>query len=330
MMMMSRYDIPWKWIALTSLFLLALCIVQRRRHRLWETMRHVMAADAAVVPGAGRLESERRNPDPYHDPDNRVAAGLRPPPNLDPETFRQAQRFIDVGGHAYSRDFIEGFCYFGDRRQPAPVVTLRWLKEAETFVGTLDAHHLKPNFAYQVKLLGDPDDFDAFENIGYLGRWGLPGDETNVSDRDYARFPDKHRAESYLLFDFFVTDEHGSATKTLYADSSLHVLFHAVRQRRPRLRDSAPLTVTTRNPGGGVYANPDAVFGEETLFAEAESGSASGNRRPPIGRAFLASGSYRAHLALTEESFHWYGDGGQWATVLSTPVEFTVTHERQR
>ncbi len=327
---MLSYGIPWKWIAIVSLSLLALCVAQRRADRLRRALQRlslIPPAGIGVVPGAGRTASESRYPEQYQ-PDNRATAVLRPPSAIDPVEFRQIQRFIDVGGRAYSRDFIKDFSYHGNGSFAAPVVTLSWLKRAETFVGELDAVHLKPNFVYQVKLIGEQEDFTAFERIGYLGRWGLPGDDTNVSDRQYARYPDKQRAESYLLFDFFVTDEHGAATKTLYADSSLHVLFHADRQRPPRRRDSAPLTVSTRDPGGGVYANPYAVFDDETVFAETESGSASGNRRPPMGKAFLPPGIYRAQLALTEESFHWYGDGGQWATVLSVPVVFEVVEHR--
>ncbi len=90
---------------------------------------------------------------------------------------------------------------------------MEYLKKAETFVGRITAKGLKPNFAYQVKLKGVPKYRDSFERIGYLGRWRLPNRGPNCSDREYAAYENKSEARSYLFFDFFVTDEHGNATK---------------------------------------------------------------------------------------------------------------------
>ena len=84
---------------------------------------------------------------------------------------------------------------------------------------------LKPNFAYQVKLVGKPtkvwgaggDDW-ANEQIGYAGRWWRrqpnPG---NANDADYEAHKDdpSYIYEGYLLFDFFVTNEQGSANVNL-------------------------------------------------------------------------------------------------------------------
>lgn len=233
------------------------------------------------------------------------------------------ERYLDVGGRAYSRDFIQGFSY--TESDKAPRVRVEYLKQAETLVGRIVGRGLKPNFAYQVKLRGMYEtDRAAFERIGRTGRWRLPGRGTNYLDRIYEAYKDKHLVEAYLLFDFFVTDPEGNVDKTFYADSTLHVLWNANYQRAPKMTDTRPFIAYRDRANPALYANPDPDLSPQRIFAESEQHSLAPNNRKAVNEAFLPAGKYTAELVLTEESFHTYADGGFWPTVMRAPVEFEV------
>ncbi|KKK57897.1 hypothetical protein LCGC14_3049870 [marine sediment metagenome] len=75
-------------------------------------------------------------------------------------------RWLDVADQAYSQDFQDSYDY----TQADVEVTYR--SKRGIFQGTLNAGSLKPNFAYQLKLVGYPDiDWGANERIGLAGRW---------------------------------------------------------------------------------------------------------------------------------------------------------------
>lgn len=271
-------------------------------------------------PSAGLDWSVRRYPAQYGDPANRAAAAFA---GLDD---RENERFLDIGGRAYSRAFLERFSYTEPGKTPD--VRVEYLRRAEAFAGRIVGSGLKPNFAYQVKLRGVYSaDRDAFERIGRLGRWRLPGTGTNFPDAAYEAFPAKEKAESYLLFDFLVTDPDGRAEKTFYADSSLHVLWSVNHQRNPRSFDGCRREHARESSDPGLYANPRPELSAQELFAESEQHSMSPENRPPVNEAFLPPGRYRAELVLTEESFHGFGDSGFWATVMVAPVEFEVIEQ---
>ncbi len=231
------------------------------------------------------------------------------------------QRWCDIAGNFYSTRLIREFSYVNPGSN-GPSVRVRVAPEGPTLKGRLEARGLKPNFAYQIKLRGLPDDdFEAFERIGYIGRWRLPGRGTNYTDNDYRAYPDKQKVEAYILFDFFVTDGRGNAIRDFELDSSLHVLWNGSRQAgTPDADDLIPVLVEANDPE--KYAVPRRKLSVEFIWAERElcryTSASDVIRLPP--------GKYRAELVLTEESFHSpYNDGGYWATVLSCPVEFTIT-----
>ncbi len=270
-----------------------------------------------LVPGRGLAWSKARYPE-QHEPSNLAAGRLH---GLDD---RENERFLDVANRAYSREFVTGFSY----TEPAlarPEVTVTFCRRAETFAGRLVARGLKPHFAYQLKLRGDHEaDPVAFARIGRLGRWRRRGSLlTNFTDQDFAAAADKSLFESYVLFDFFVTDHQGAAEKDFYLDSTLHVLFNYPWQAVPGDSDSRPVTVRFTNTAARIYANPRPAVAPQGVFAQTEAGF-NGQVRPGIGEAFLPPGAYRARLALVEESFHSYGDGGYWATVMECDVAFEV------
>jgi hypothetical protein len=272
------------------------------------------------APSSGLAWSRARYPVQY-EAANLKRATLRGLADTDDE-----ERFLDVSGRAYSRVILAGFSYTGEHGS-SPEVVVDYLRRAETFVGKLTATGLKPNFAYQLKLVGHyADDPVGFEQIGYLGRWRLPGRATNVADADYEAYPEKEKATAYLFFDFFVTDAQGRAEHWFYADSSLHVLWNASVQRTPSAVDGAQTPVFRRGSDAAIYANPRVDLRVQRIYAESEQ-HAQGERdhRPPIGRALLPPHRYVADLVLTEESFHGWGDGGSWATVMAGPVAFEVS-----
>ena len=232
------------------------------------------------------------------------------------------QRWRDVGDNDYSEAFREAFSYshVGD---DGPQVLLRFDATGPTLRGRLEAHRLKPNFAYQIKLLGDWADPRSAEAIGYAGRWRLPGGGTNFSDDEYRQWPQREEVEAYLFFDYFVTDGDGNAVRNLALDSSLHVLWQHERQwPTPILSDLLTVTVDAGNPA--IYAMTSTGPTQESLWAERESQRYQ-SADQVIG---LPPGDYRAKLVLTEESFHSYDEaGGYWATVMSADIHFVITTE---
>ena len=277
---------------------------------------------------------------PLRFPERRPSSGLAWSKAQYPEQYRagnvcsaefvgiadlENERFFDVACGAYSKSFLTTFSYT-DPSAARPKVWVDYLRRAETFVGTLTAKGLKPNFAYQLKLRGVFSDRPAFERIGKLGRWRLPEDPEHggSTNEQYERLTDKSQAHSYLTFDFFVTDPDGNAQREFYADSSLHVLWNTA-QSHPGAWHSQIVEVRREQSDPDDYANPRPDFSSIGVFAESEhlpNGIRTG--RPNIGEAFLPPGTYNAEFVLTEESFHGYGDGGFWTTVMRTPVRFEV------
>jgi hypothetical protein len=288
--------------------------------------------DEAAVASVPELEYE---PEPPPRPLRR----LRPPPPppadftnpgpgmatvaLVPTGLSAPQRWADVAGNEYEAVWREAFSY-GNAR-----VRVAYAQRGATFDGAIMARGLKPNFAYQIKLVGDRADTWSFETIGYLGRWLIdPANttRTNFRDMEYRRRKDDPglEIEAYILFDYFVTDHEGNATKSFSLDSSYHVLWSRTlnRKRRPRREDSQ-VFAHTATPTGNAYSPStpgEAVTVQMWLEHEWV------NRRPAKTRLRLPAGTYRAAVQLTEESFHLTKKGG-WARVLRGPVEFEILDE---
>jgi hypothetical protein len=239
---------------------------------------------------------------------------------------------MDIADFLYSDGYRDNFTY------DQPTVTLTSCDISNTFTGTITAFGLKPNFAYQIKLVGKPqkawgedgDDW-ANEQIGYAGRWWRKQpDPGNSDDADYEAHKDDpdYIFEGYLLFDFLVTDEQGSATLKVYADSSFHVLWathdstgDGDGHRDPGLNDS-PVRYTDFIASPTTH--PDAYdlnYGAARVGIYAEWQS---DRDPP-GEIALAPGDYNCRFILTEESFHQSDLGGGWASVMGRDdVQFIV------
>ena len=229
------------------------------------------------------------------------------------------ERWCDIAGNYYSSGFVQAFSY--TRTDPqGPEVRLRVDPRGATFRGRLEAHHLKPNFVYQIKLRGVWADRESFEAIGYQGRWLIPGGGTNWSDDQYRNCAEKEKVEAYIYFDYLLTDRRGNAARDFALDSSLHITWNATRQRGDaQIADLFPAVVWAVDPAN--YAQPKTASTVELLWNERET-----SRYDNAGQITrLPPRAYQAELSLVEETFHSRdADGGFWPTVYVAPVSFTV------
>jgi hypothetical protein len=78
-------------------------------------------------------------------------------------------RWLDVANQAYSATYRTSYNY------TQATVSVTYNTQGNKLIGTLQAINLKPNFAYQLKLVGTPGNITnkniANEKIGLAGRW---------------------------------------------------------------------------------------------------------------------------------------------------------------
>lgn len=238
-------------------------------------------------------------------------------------------RWRDVVDQPYGAAFRRSYDY---RRELANL-HLVWNDDGPIPSGRLVARRLKPNFAYQLKLMGSrglygPEAVDnqwdqrawASYQLGTHGRWWCEECDWNAYDGDLGwHIRQGHTVLGYIVFDWFVTDAAGCADVSFTVESSYHVLWHT-GQRKPGRYDSS-LRRYAIEPGDYAYGPQAAAAAREVLlFGEWEAG------RPLPGQLQLPAGEYQVFLNLTEESFHAGSEdgGGHWAQVLQAPVSFTV------
>jgi len=238
-------------------------------------------------------------------------------------------RWMDIADYEYRSSYQTDFNY------ELPAVTITYNDTSNTFSGTLSATlptaGLKPNFAYQMKLVGNSDiDVWTNEQIGSAGRWwytqydsggeilaqgNKDGDNGDAFYKLYKN-DSSYVFQGYLLFDFFVTDENGNATSNFFADSSYHVLYKTLQ--RPWTESDGPIKTTTFDPSEGTFYDKDYSSASVGIFAQGQS------ERALPGQLVLAPGEYKCEFILTEESFHQSGLGGGWAGAMGEDVRFTV------
>jgi hypothetical protein len=244
-------------------------------------------------------------------------------------------RWMDIGDFVYSTGFKSTFI-----SAQTGTITLKY-DSAPTvpyFVGEIKAQGLKPNFCYQMKLMGKPGTnsggglwgtaagMAANETLLRAGRWWNYKTEdpafTTTNDRTVLRSADYKAGwvAGYLYFGYFVTNEYGSTDAgsmgdgdpwtgdfiPIAANHSYHITW---KTGQSGTQSTAPITYTiVRTTDWGYESIPS---GEETedvaLWFEKESDD-------PMG-VTLPAGTYDVVLMITEESFHSSGDGGCWLTV---------------
>ena len=235
-------------------------------------------------------------------------------------------RWLDVADQAYSA------VYQNDYNYTQAEVRVDYDIVASGLQGTLYATQLKPNFAYQLKLVGFSGT-PTNEDIGLVGRWWREvwdsdleqwTSGTNSNDSDY--YANRYIEDSssptgyhykftgYLLFDYFITDGNGDAELIDFlTDSSYHVLFKTT-QREPTSNDG-PVKETTfdadDSPAYNGSIGDDYPVQTVQIYGEVE--------RPPVGGVSPNFESpVLAQLILTEESFHGSGGelAGNWAAAM--------------
>ncbi len=207
------------------------------------------------------------------------------------------------------------------------------------FVGQIKASGLKPNFWYQMKLVGKPQrgvagwgafgDDTANENIGYAARWWCTtdGTTTNFDDNYYwnnygsPALADSRRQDTYgyLYMAGFLTDEHGNANTQITTDengkpvyTSVPVAFNGNKSYHVTWKKGqngffdvligTPLVKSTHGYG---YGSPFISTTPVELWYELERGySTRGNQPRTPTDIRLRSGSYNCRFVLTEETFH--------------------------
>jgi hypothetical protein len=231
-------------------------------------------------------------------------------------------RWKDIAGNLYAAGLVDSFDY------SSPTVTVNFDASSDTLQGTIDATGLKPNFAYQIKLIGKPTgdwgaaagDDAANERIGSIGRWWSDVNG-NVDDAYYQAHHATETIAGYLLIGFLITDEDGQASVNWRVENSYHVLWNT-SQRAANVDDRPSQTRTLAFSSWG-YSLPYPVATTETIYPEQEP------TRATPGNARLAAGRYHCLFAVYEESFHDVADGagpgGSWAKAMQyADLDFDV------
>jgi hypothetical protein len=245
-------------------------------------------------------------------------------------------RWLDVANQQYSTSYRDTYNYTQAN------VSVTYNIHGDNFSGALQAENLKPNFAYQLKLVGAPGT-PSNEQIGFAGRWWQEewngtawtngqnlnnkgnGSSPNPNDLVYLARHNiidnssptglHYRYTGYLCYGYFITDGQGNATVLFETGSCYHVLWKTTQ--RAHTNDDGPIDTTTFTTTSTSPAY-DTDYPEQTvnIFGEWE--------RLPMGDVPLPVGDYTAQLTLTEESFH--GDGGayagNWAGAMGASIQF--------
>ncbi len=233
-------------------------------------------------------------------------------------------RFMDIDDRPFSDSYATSFSYNSAQ------VTLFYDPTPKTpyFVGKIQASGLKPNFAYQLKLVGKPKfgsrgwgsagDDVSNEAIGKVARWWNDSQQINTTDSGFNnsyKKPAENQKQTvygYLFMGNFVTDENGNAEREFAGSKSYHITWQD--KQNTSLRQ-----VVAGNYRIGSTQAPFLGYGKSTapinvkLWHEYESG------RPKDVR--LPAGNYNCRLLITEETFHSTqpnNKGGTWPSVLTT------------
>jgi hypothetical protein len=298
----------------------------------------VLVGLAAGLCGTGSADAQTKSVvlAPHHDP-----------------WAKAVPRLWDIENRAYSSFLSTNPASF-DYADAHVELTYDTNPSVRHFVGQIKATGLKPNFWYQMKLVGKPQrgvagwgafgDDTANENIGYAARWWCTtdGTTTNFDDNYYWNnygspvLADSRRQDTYgyLYMAGFLTDEYGNA-KTETVDgvpTSVPVAFNGNKSYHVTWKqgqngifdvfiDAYRLSSTSGYGYGFKFASTSPV----ELWYELERGySSRGNQPRTPTDVRLRSGSYNCRFVLTEETFHNNPDlsasyhGGRWQVVMAT------------
>ncbi len=230
-------------------------------------------------------------------------------------------RWADLDQNSYAQTYADNYSY------DDAIVTVTYETSDPTFTGHLSATNLKPNFAYQLKLVGKPEalfdpltqggDDIANEHIGYAGRWWEVAPGTGNRDDTYYEAHKNDPAyifEAYLLFDFFLTDPDGGAELDFALDSSYHVLFWEWQGFQGSCDHPLKTTIVSGSSADPAY---------DTNVGPTEVGVYPQIQRLCNGLTVLPQAAYKCRILLTEESFHTT-DGGWAPAMVNNNIEFNI------
>lgn len=242
------------------------------------------------------------------------------------------ERWLDINNNPYNAWLTNGqpnggYSYAGAQVQ----LTFDRAPGVPYFVGHIRASGLKPNFSYQLKLVGKPqrgtrgwgtlgDDLSN-ERIGKAGRWWCDSShaaQTNFDDAHYYRYykyappGQEHNIYGYHYMGEFVTDGKGSADVDITGQYSYHITWASWQGGiRDTLFGTFPVRGSALGDGSFYGYGSSAPNDNVTLYYEYEA-----SRTNPV---MLPAGNYKCRFVLTEETFHNTSYlGGYWRGVLAT------------
>ena len=315
--------------------------------------------DIAAFTGPGGATLEATAVNKLTDTQYEITFGVAELTDTDPNQTSPSgtYRWRDIDDNLYAASYKASYDY----SNPEVSVEIDFEPVGTTFNGSLTATGLKPNFLYQVKLIGQPYRGDtgqpytyndpANESIGYSGRWWQQewdgaawgggqnlndngdGSSPNPNDLVYQdRFDDpdiiggspttlRYLYEGYMPFDYFITDEDGDAALDFNVDSAYHVMWKE-GQVRVHTPDDGPIKT-------GVFDPDPSSPAYDVNYAAASVDTYGEWERLPLGDITLPDGEYDAKFFLTEESFHGSGgtDSGNWAAAVAAEIHFTIGDE---
>lgn len=253
---------------------------------------------------------------------NEAWKSIRLIPFKDP--WNQArQRFEDIDDFRFSYEFEHSFSY------KDAVVTLSYnpAPAEKYFVGHIEAKGLKPNFAYQLKLVGKPSygkrgwgnagDDRANEAIGRATRWWNDTTGENTFDnyfRELYQRPAAFRRDTIYGYDFmgdFITDSEGSASQDFDGSKAYHITWQDKQSGHKDVVAGLFKISSLQAPyyGYGIALPEHTV----KLWYEWQAGRDHEVKLP--------KGDYNCRFLISEETFHAVDEnpkGGRWPAVLAT------------
>jgi hypothetical protein len=248
-------------------------------------------------------------------------------------------RWLDVADQPYGESYRNTYNY------TQAEVEIVHCNDCTALHGTLSAINLKPNFSYQLKLVGSAGTA-ANELIGLTGRWWQEqwgesswingqnlntkgdGSSPNPNDELYFERRDVNDSNSptgkhykftgYLVLGYFATDSNGNAEVDFKANSSYHVLWKT--SQLARTSQDGPLDLSD-------FEVSLPHFAYDSAYPQTQVGVYGEWERLPVGGVTLPEGVYDVSFVLTEESFHGSGGtyAGLWAGAMAGPAEFTIS-----
>ena len=247
-------------------------------------------------------------------------------------------RWLDVADQEYGIGYRNSYNY------SQAAVEVSYCTEGNKLQGLLKAKNLKPNFAYQLKLVGTPGTADN-ERIGLAGRWWQEewtgttwANGQNLNDKGDGSSPNQndqtylsrryiqdsssptgyhYRYTGYLVFNYFITDSNGTTTLQFETGNSYHVVWKTTQ--RSNATNDGPIETVTFDPAPSQPAyDIDYPSNTISIFGEWE--------RLPMGQVNLQPSEYNCQILLTEESFHGSGGtfAGNWAGAVTANIMFRI------